>query len=84
MIDEELKIEIEEDEYQENIKKTSIPKLITYIHDSIQILITSKIELTKTQQRIEDEKFFSKNRKKYLPNSNEYDKVSSSKRDELN
>ena len=37
--------------------------LNTYIHDSIQILITSKIELTKTQQRIEDEKFFSKNNK---------------------
>ena len=46
-----------------NINKISIPKLITYIHDSIQILITSKIELTKTQQRIEDEKFFSKNNK---------------------
>ena len=57
------KIEIDEDEYQENISKISIPKLITYIHDSIQILITSKIELTKTQQRIEDEKFFSKNNK---------------------
>ena len=57
------KIEIDEGEYQENINKISIPKLITYIHDSIQILITSKIELTKTQQRIEDEKFFSKNNK---------------------
>ena len=57
------KIEIDEDEYQENINKISIPKLITYIHDSIQILITSKIELTKTQQRIEDEKFFTKNNK---------------------
>ena len=57
------KIEIDEDEYQENINKISIPKLITYIHDSIQILITSKIELTKTQQKLEDEKFFSKNNK---------------------
>ena len=57
------KIEIDEDEYQDNINKISIPKLITYIHDSIQILITSKIELTKTQQRLEDEKFFSKNNK---------------------
>ena len=56
------KIEIEEDEYQENIKKTSIPKLITYIHDSIQILISSKIELTKNQQKLEDEKLFSKNK----------------------
>ena len=57
------KIEIDEDEYQENINKISIPKLITYIHDSIQILITSKIELTKTQQKLEDEKFYSKNNK---------------------
>ncbi len=57
------KIEIDEDEYQENINKISIPKIITYIHDSIQILISSKIELTKTQQKLEDEKFFSKNNK---------------------
>ena len=57
------KIEIEEDEYQENLKKISIPKLITYIHDSIQILISSKIELSKNQQKLEDEKNFSKNRK---------------------
>ena len=64
------KIEIDEDEYQENINKISIPKLITYIHDSIQILITSKIELTKTQQRLEDEKFFSKNNKILNPEQN--------------
>ena len=57
------KIEIEEDEYQENIKKISIPKLITYIHDSIQILISSKIELSKNQQKLEDEKMFQKNNK---------------------
>ena len=57
------KIEIEEDEYQENLKKISIPKLITYIHDSIQILISTKIELSKNQQKLEDEKNFSKNRK---------------------
>ena len=59
------KIEIEEDEYQENIKKITIPKLITYIHDSIQILISSKIELSKAQQKEEDEKNFPKN-KKYI------------------
>ena len=57
------KIEIEEEEYQENIKKISIPKLITYIHDSIQILISSKIELSKNQQKLEDEKMFQKNNK---------------------
>ena len=56
------KIEIEEDEYQENIKKITIPKLITYIHDSIQILITSKIELSKNQQKLEDEKLLQKNK----------------------
>ena len=50
------KIEIDEDEYQENINKITIPKLIAYIHDSIQILISSKIELAKNQQKFEDEK----------------------------
>ena len=40
------KIEIDEDEYRENIKKITIPKLIAYIHDSIQILISTKIELS--------------------------------------
>ena len=57
------KIEIDEDEYQENIHKISIPKIITYIHDSIYILISSKIELKKAQQKLEDEKFFKKTTK---------------------
>ena len=52
------KIEIEEDEYQENIRNITIPKLITYIHDSIQILITKKIEISKNEQKIEDEKYY--------------------------
>ena len=52
------KIEIEEDEYQENVKKITIPKLISYIHDSIQILISVKIEITKNRQKIEDEKYY--------------------------
>ena len=64
------KIEIEEDEYQENIKKITIPKLITYIHDSIQILISSKIETSKNQQKLEDEKFYLKNKK--FSNSGEF------------
>ena len=50
------KIEIDEDEYQENFNKIQIPKLIAYIHDSIQILISTKIEIAKNQQKIEDEK----------------------------
>ena len=49
------KIEIEEDEYQENIRNIKIPKLIQYIHDSIQILLSVKIENAKNEQKIEDE-----------------------------
>jgi len=45
------KIEIEEDEYKQNLKKTSIPNLIKYIHDSIQILINKKIDETKIKQK---------------------------------
>ena len=52
------KIEIEEDEYQENIRNITIPKLVVYIHDSIQILITKKIEISKSQQKIEDDKYY--------------------------
>ena len=52
------KIEIEEEEYQENIRNIKIPKLVKYIHDSIQILITTKIEKSKNEQKIEDEKYY--------------------------
>ena len=52
------KIEIEEEEYEENIKTITIPNLIKYIHDSIQILIIKKIEDTKQQQKEEDERFY--------------------------
>ena len=52
------KIEIEEDEYQENIKAITIPKLISYIHDSIQILIQKKIEDSKKEQKEEDDKYY--------------------------
>ena len=52
------KIEIEEDEYQENVTRITIPKLINYIHDSIQILITTKIEISKRLQKAEDEKYY--------------------------
>ena len=51
------KIEIDEDEYQENINKITIPNLISYIHDSIQILVAKKIELAKEEQKEEDEKY---------------------------
>jgi len=52
------KIEIDEDEYQENVRTITIPNLIKYIHDSIQILIIKKIEDTKQKQKEEDEKFY--------------------------
>ena len=52
------KIEIDEDEYQENIQSITIPKLITYIHDSIQILISKKIEISKNEQKLEDDKYY--------------------------
>ena len=52
------KIEIEEDEYQENINSTTIPQIVTYIHDSIQILLKKKIEDTKEEQKELDKKFY--------------------------
>ena len=54
------KIEIEEEEYQENIRTITIPNIIKYIHDSIQILILKKIEDTKRKQKEEDDKFYTK------------------------
>ena len=58
------KIEIEEEEYQDNIKSTNIPKLVKYIHDSIQILIKKKIDDSKKEQKEEDKKKYSSNNKK--------------------
>ena len=58
------KIEIDEEEYQENIKNTNVPKLVKYIHDSIQILIQKKIDDSKKEQKEEDEKNFSFNNNK--------------------
>ena len=52
------KIEIEEDEYQENINSTTIHQLVNYIHDSIQVLIKKKIEDTKEEQKELDKKFY--------------------------
>ena len=53
------KIEIEEDQYQENVKNITIPKLIDYIHDSIQILLKKIIDDTATNQKqIDEENFF--------------------------
>ena len=52
------KFELEEDEYQENVRTITIPNLVSYIHDSIQILILKKIEDTKDKQKEEDEKYY--------------------------
>ena len=52
------KIEIEEEEYQENIRLITIPNLVKYIHDSIQILIIKKTEEAKKKQKEEDDKFY--------------------------
>jgi len=59
------KIEIEEDEYKENLKKASIPNLIKYIHDSIQILINKKIDETKIKQKNTDNKHYLELNKSY-------------------
>ena len=60
------KIEIEEDEYQENINITSIPQLVNYLHDSIQILLQKKIEDSKEEQKEIDKKFYLES--KIIPN----------------
>ena len=65
------KIEIDEDEYQDNIKSITIPKLVKYIHDSIQILIKKKIEESKLEQKEEDKKNLSKTNKKILIQNDE-------------
>ena len=48
------KIEIDEEEFQDNIKSISMSQLINYIHDSIQILLKKKIQDAKEEQKKED------------------------------
>jgi hypothetical protein len=55
------KIEMDEEDFQSNIKKITIPKLVDYLHDSIQILIRKKIEETKEEQKIIDKEYYEKN-----------------------
>lgn len=63
------KIEIEEDQYQENVKNITIPKLIDYIHDSIQILLKKIIDDTaKNQKQIDEENFFNLYQNKNINN----------------
>ena len=55
------KIEIEEEEYQENDRAITIPKLVDYLHDSIQILIKKKIDDTKLEQKKRDKRYYTNN-----------------------
>ena len=48
------KIEIEEEEFQDNIKSISMSQLIKYIHDSIHILLKKKMQDAKEEQKKQD------------------------------
>ena len=50
------KIEIDEDEFQENINSITFEKLLNYVHEQIKILIKKKIEEGKKLQKEENEK----------------------------
>jgi hypothetical protein len=52
------KIELEEEEYQENVRTINIPDLVKYIHNSIQILLIKKIEDSKDRQKEEDKAYY--------------------------
>ena len=65
------RIEINEDEYQENIKSSTIPILVKYIHDSIQILIKKKTESI-PEQKLEDNKNISSNNNKNIKYNESY------------
>ena len=77
------KIEINEDEYQENVKTSTIPMLIKYIHDSIQILIQKKTESI-SEQKLEDKNNFSsindKNNNKFIYNESYLKKLEAKER----
>ena len=55
------KIEIEEEEYQENVRSINIPKLVDYLHDSIQILIKKKMDDAKLEQKKRDKRYYTNN-----------------------
>ena len=62
------KIEIEEEEFQENIESISMKQLINYIKDSIKLLIKNKIEEAKENQKKEDLKKLKNLRENYYNN----------------
>ena len=55
------KIEIDEEDFQENIRATTIPRLVNYLHDSIQILVKKKIDEAKQEQKNEDIQYYINN-----------------------
>ena len=55
------KIEIDEEEFQQNIKQITIPKLVDYLHDFIQILIKKKMEDAKKEQKKYDIQYYTNN-----------------------
>ena len=55
------KIEIEEEEYQYNVRAITIPKLVDYLHDSIQILIKKKMDDAKLDQKKRDKRYYTSN-----------------------
>ena len=60
------KIEIDEEEYQENVRDITIPKLVDYIHESIKILVEKKMDDAKNKQKDYDKKFYLSNVKNSL------------------
>ena len=60
------KIEIDEEEYQENVRDITIPKLVDYLHESIKILVEKKMDDVKNKQKEYDKKFYLSNVKNTL------------------
>jgi hypothetical protein len=60
------KIEMDEDEYEDNVKSITIPKLIDYLHDSIKILIEKKMYDAKVEQKKIDRKLLANNNNNIL------------------
>ena len=55
------KIEIDEEEYQENVRDITIPKLVDYLHESIKILVEKKMDEVKKKQQEYDKKYYLSN-----------------------
>ena len=60
------KIEIDEEEYQENVRDITIPKLVDYLHESIKILVEKKMDEVKKKQQEYDKKYYLSNVKNAL------------------